>query len=128
MFLYYTVLIFPNLSQIGESWPMITDARTALTRLGPSSGLGEPATRVPAEAAPPRFGEIVFDKVTLLGERGEPLLDSVSFTVGPGEQFCLAGDSGTGKSTILSLLLGLNTPTSGRVTINGIDASQLSPT
>lgn len=126
MFLYYTVLIFPNLSQIGESWPMITDARAALTRLGPSSGLGEAPMRVPSEIEPPRFGQIVFDKVTLLGERGEPLLENVSFTVAPGEQFCLAGDSGTGKSTILSLLLGLTRPTSGRVTINGIDASELS--
>jgi ABC-type transport system involved in cytochrome bd biosynthesis fused ATPase/permease subunit len=126
MFLYYTVLIFPNLSQLGESWPMITDARTALTRLGPSSGLGEPETRVPTEAATPRFGPVVFDKVTLLGERGEPLLENVSFSVAPGEQFCLAGDSGTGKSTILSLLLGLTRPTAGRVTIGGVDASELS--
>ena len=126
LFLYYTVLIFPNLSQLGESWPMITDARTALTRLGPSSGLGEVQTRVPTETVAPQFGPIVFDHVTLLGERGEPLLEDVSFVIRPGEQFCLAGDSGTGKSTILSLLLGLTKPTHGRVTIGGVDASELS--
>lgn len=126
MFLYYTVLIFPNLSQIGESWPMITDARAALTRLGPSSGLGEAVTRVPTEAVAPQFGPIIFDHVTLIGERGEPLLDDVSFTIQPGDQFCLAGDSGTGKSTILMLLLGLIKPTQGRITIGGIDASELS--
>src|SRR5262245_40614903 len=34
VFAYYTVLIFPSLQQIGESWPMINDARAALNRIG----------------------------------------------------------------------------------------------
>jgi ABC-2 type transport system ATP-binding protein len=43
----------------------------------------------------------------------------VSFTVEPGEVVGIAGPNGAGKSTIIALLLGLITPTSGRVLVDG---------
>jgi ATP-binding cassette subfamily C protein len=47
------------------------------------------------------------------------ILDDVSFHVAPGEHVAIVGASGAGKSTILRLVLGLVTPTSGRVLIDG---------
>jgi NitT/TauT family transport system ATP-binding protein len=46
-------------------------------------------------------------------------LDKVSLAVAPGEFVCLIGASGCGKSTMLSLVAGLDTPTSGRVSTGG---------
>ena len=52
-------------------------------------------------------------------------LDSVSFSVAPGESVALIGANGAGKSTTLKLLAGIYRPTSGSVTACGRTASLL---
>jgi phospholipid/cholesterol/gamma-HCH transport system ATP-binding protein len=55
-----------------------------------------------------------------------PVLEDVSFVVQPGETVAVVGESGTGKSTILKLLLRLLVPDSGHVCIDGQDITDLS--
>lgn len=50
------------------------------------------------------------------------VLKNISFTVEPGEIFVLMGPSGSGKSVLLKHIVGLEAPTSGRVTVDGHDA------
>jgi peptide/nickel transport system ATP-binding protein len=52
-------------------------------------------------------------------------VDGVSFNVEPGEVFCIAGESGCGKTTLGRALLGLVRPSSGSVTISGLDPARL---
>jgi len=54
-------------------------------------------------------------------------LDHTSLCVAPGEFLAIAGPSGSGKSTLLNLIGCIDRPTSGRVLIDGVDTSQLSP-
>ena len=54
-----------------------------------------------------------------IDSRPIPVLDSVSFTVEHGEFVVIEGSSGSGKSTLLGLLSGLDTPTAGRLFIDG---------
>jgi putative ABC transport system ATP-binding protein len=49
------------------------------------------------------------------------ILHDVDFTVQPAETLALVGASGSGKSTLLGLLAGLDTPSSGRVLLDGTD-------
>ncbi|MGO3517431.1 MAG: thiol reductant ABC exporter subunit CydD [Acetobacter cibinongensis] len=56
-----------------------------------------------------------------------PALQNISFTVPAGETLILAGESGSGKSTIMELLLGFITPDSGRVLLNGAPLATLVP-
>lgn len=52
-------------------------------------------------------------------------LDNVSFTVEKGEFIAIVGASGSGKSTLLHLIGGVDTPTSGKVFIDGQDIYKL---
>src|SRR5215210_1822209 len=67
---------------------------------------------------------IEFQDVTMAYDR--PILDGVSFVVNPGETKIVMGGSGTGKSTILKLVLGLIKPQSGTILIDGEDVTVLS--
>ncbi len=58
---------------------------------------------------------------------GKPLLRDISFTVAEGETVCLLGASGSGKSTILKMIAGLDFPESGHILFNGIDLAQTPP-
>jgi len=56
-----------------------------------------------------------------------PVVDDVSFSVMPGQKLGIVGPTGSGKSTILMLLLGLYQPTAGEVLYDGIPLSELDP-
>lgn len=58
---------------------------------------------------------------------GQPLLDEVSFQVGPGETVCLLGPSGSGKSTLLRIIAGLEPPDVGQVLWDGQDLADTPP-
>ena len=53
-------------------------------------------------------------------------LDRVSFTLDEGKFIVILGPSGAGKSTLLNLLGGLDSPSEGKITVNGKDISKLS--
>jgi putative ABC transport system ATP-binding protein len=68
------------------------------------------------------------DKVTKVFQRGDtqitPLLET-DLSVPEGELLCLMGPSGSGKTTLLNLIAGIDTPTSGRIEVDGKDISRL---
>lgn len=53
------------------------------------------------------------------------VLEGIDLDIHEGEFVALMGPSGSGKSTLLNLLAGVDTPTSGRIVVNGSDISQL---
>ncbi|MEV1074499.1 thiol reductant ABC exporter subunit CydD [Micromonospora parva] len=81
-----------------------------------------PTTPRAAEGAatPDARAEIRFEAVTVAYERTTALRD-VTLTIRPGERIAVIGPSGAGKSTLLGLLLGFVAPTSGRITVDGVD-------
>ena len=56
-------------------------------------------------------------KEYVVGDSHIHALDGVSLTVSPGEFVCISGRSGSGKSTMLNMLAGLEKPTSGEIVI-----------
>ncbi|HEY8310216.1 MAG TPA: ABC transporter ATP-binding protein [Gemmatimonadaceae bacterium] len=60
------------------------------------------------------------------GERKLAVLRDVSFAVQPGEFVAITGPSGSGKTTLLGLLAGLDTPSNGRVILDGAEMSSMS--
>jgi putative ABC transport system ATP-binding protein len=61
-----------------------------------------------------------------MGEIDVVALNSVSFEIPPGEFLVLLGPSGSGKTTLLNLIGGLDSPSSGRIEVNGFEVSSMS--
>ncbi len=78
------------------------------------------------DKAPRLEGQIRFENVTFrYGPTAPPVVDDLSLDIARGEKVALVGRSGCGKSTLARLLLGLYTPESGRITLDGRDLSGL---
>ncbi|WP_055109860.1 peptidase domain-containing ABC transporter [Paenibacillus ihumii] len=70
-------------------------------------------------------GKIEFRNVSFKYNRfNEEVIKNISFVIHPGESAAIVGHSGSGKSTIAKLLLGLNKPTSGQILIDDIPIEQ----
>ena len=58
---------------------------------------------------------------------GHRAVDNVSIDIAKGEVFALLGSSGCGKTTLLRMLAGFETPTSGTIALDGRDLAELAP-
>ncbi len=71
-------------------------------------------------------GEIIFDKVSFAYHDSlNSVLEDFSLTVKKGETVALVGESGAGKTTILNLVMGFNTPSKGKITVDGEDITKI---
>jgi HlyB family type I secretion system ABC transporter len=77
---------------------------------------------------PPLRGEIRFEGVTFRyhPENQKNTVENLSFSVHPGQTVALVGRSGSGKTTISKLLLGLYLPTEGKIYLDGYDLANIS--
>jgi ATP-binding cassette subfamily B multidrug efflux pump len=112
-------------------WPMIAMGWVVnLIQRGTASlsRIEEILRQIPSIITPPHpvanttlRGEITFENVTVKYASGLALND-VSFTIPAGHTIAIVGHTGSGKSTLVSLIPRLLDPTQGRVLIDGIDA------
>jgi putative ABC transport system ATP-binding protein len=65
-------------------------------------------------------------RVYRMGDSQIPAVDNISFSISAGEFVALLGSSGSGKSSLLNLIAGLDTPTSGSVAVAGRDLAGMS--
>ena len=70
---------------------------------------------------PPIRGAVLFENVEFAYMPEKPVLHSISFKSEPGTVTALVGSSGSGKSTIISLVCAFHTPNQGKVLVDGID-------
>jgi ATP-binding cassette subfamily B protein len=66
-------------------------------------------------------GDIIFDHASFSYDHGRPVLENVSIHVRPGMRVGVAGTTGAGKTTLVSLLNRFYDPTRGRVLLDGLD-------
>jgi ATP-binding cassette subfamily C protein CydC len=87
----------------------------------------EPAVRYPqrSKSLPKRFG-LTFDNVSFrYDEDGPTILDRLNFQAKPGSRVAVLGATGSGKTSIVNLLVRFWEPTSGRIFIDGVDIGTL---
>lgn len=71
----------------------------------------------------PQPGEIEFRQVSFAYEKDKPVLENVSFLIPRGSKTALVGKNGSGKSTVIDLLLRLYEPGQGQILLNGQEIS-----
>jgi ABC-type multidrug transport system fused ATPase/permease subunit len=74
---------------------------------------------------PPIEGTVHFDNVEFAYDPEKPVLHGIDFQAAPGTVTALVGSSGSGKSTIISLLCAFHTPSKGRVLVDDVDLAHV---
>ncbi|MER3474335.1 MAG: ABC transporter ATP-binding protein [Armatimonadota bacterium] len=122
---YWWQLFAPvfSLAQVNE---MIQRALAAASRVFEVLDAPEEVTDAPdAIALDTVQGHIRFDRVHFAYNPERPVLQDVSFEVLPGQRIGIVGPSGTGKTTILNLMLRLYDPQEGVICLDGYDLRHL---
>ncbi|MGO4212698.1 ABC transporter ATP-binding protein [Terriglobus sp. YAF25] len=70
-------------------------------------------------------GDVRFEHVSFEYEEGKPVLHDIDFVARPGTSTALVGSSGSGKSTIISLICAFHTAQQGRVVVDGVDLADV---
>lgn len=118
------MLLFP-IRQLGRT---LSDAGKAMVSMKRVQAIlhEEAEPDEPNALKPDLHGDIVFDHVSFAyPDDNVPVLRDVSFTIPAGKTAAVLGGTGSGKSTMMYLLQQLYTPTSGKITIGGVDIQQI---
>jgi len=125
IFMAYVTSLYKPVKDLGRLSAKFTRAAVSMQRVSELLAL-----RPDIEDAPDAIdlkqpaGEIVFEDVCFAYPGGPLVLDRLNLRIAAGERVALVGRSGTGKSTLLTLLLRLAEPTAGRILIDGTDIRQ----
>jgi subfamily B ATP-binding cassette protein MsbA len=123
MFLVFMIAPVIQLVNIGTQ---LTEAFAGLERTNEiMAELEENQTPGRSEKMPPIQGTVRFEDVVFAYDADKPVLHGVSFVAQPGTVTALVGSSGSGKSTMISLLCAFHTPTKGRVVVDDVDLAQV---
>ena len=130
-FVLFAVFGAGALGQLSEVWNEVSQAAGAAARIGEIMAVRPriAAPAKPVKLAKPVRGELAFRSVSFAypGREEGAVLRDVSFRVAPGEVVAIVGPSGAGKSTLFQLALRFYDPSSGAVTLDGVDISRLDP-
>jgi ABC-type multidrug transport system fused ATPase/permease subunit len=126
MYIFFTGMVAAPLIQIASISTQVSEAFAGLDRirelLGQTTEDDEDRTREPAGTLE---GRVSVDHVWFEYNPGVPVLRDVSFEAPAGSTTALVGSSGSGKSTMLSLVMAFNRPTKGVVRVDGRDLATI---
>lgn len=124
--LFTGVTMFEAAAGLGLAWQSLRTARASLRRLREVAGQESPIVDPHSPRPLPESGELRLAQVCFAWEpdAAQPLLSDINLVVPPGGRVLVAGDSGAGKSSLMTLLLRLRDPDAGTICFGGVDLRQ----
>jgi ATP-binding cassette subfamily B multidrug efflux pump len=126
-FIQYSQRFFRPISDMSEKFNVLQSAMASSERIFKllDEPVGVQSPPVPVRRPAPAEGHIVFDGVWFAYNDDEFVLKDVSFEVRPGDRVGIVGATGSGKTTLINLLLRFYDVKRGRITIDGVDIRAL---
>jgi len=125
-FISYMRLFFQPLRELSQKYSVVQSAMASAERifqlLDTSSSITSPD--YPKQITQPK-GKLEFNNISFAYEADTPILHDVSISLRPGQTVALVGTTGSGKTTLVNLLLRFYTPHEGTIHIDGIDIAEL---
>ncbi|MDT7779048.1 MAG: ATP-binding cassette, subfamily bacterial [Acidobacteriota bacterium] len=122
VFILYLGKMYKPMRELSKMTDTISKASVGFERIREVLETESKVRDLPRARRAPRFrGGVEFEGVSFSYGPEQPILKDISLTVEPGEFVALVGPTGSGKSTLISLIPRFYDPTSGRVKIDGAD-------
>jgi ABC-type multidrug transport system fused ATPase/permease subunit len=122
VYLSYLSKFFKPVKDLATTTNAIAQAAVGVERI---SAILDTDTIIPEKSdaidAPPVRGEVIFEHVAFAYDVKNPVLRDVSFTIKPGQLVGIVGPTGSGKSTVVSMIPRFYDPTKGAIKIDGYD-------
>ena len=124
-FIAYTLLLFQYINWLGRLPREVSRLTSSLERI--YDVLAQDVTEEDENVRDIDIkGEITFDHATFGYKSYQPVLEDINAVIKPGEMIGIVGASGTGKSTLINLLMGLYRVDDGRILVDGVDMKDIS--
>jgi ATP-binding cassette subfamily B protein len=134
-FISYMRMFFRPIRDLAEKYNILQNAMSSAERIflildtekqadirkSPGTADDERSTLKASEM----INDISFEQVTFSYIPSEPVLNHISFTVQAGETLAIVGATGSGKTSLINLMMRFYDPTSGNILINGVDIGQI---
>jgi ABC-type multidrug transport system fused ATPase/permease subunit len=126
MYVFFIGLVAAPLVSIASIGTQLTEALAGLDRIRELRDMPtEDQEDASKRGVPTVQGRVTFEDVWFEYEPGVPVLKGVSFDAPEGTTTALVGSSGSGKSTMISLVMAFASPTRGRILIDGTPLTDL---
>ncbi len=128
-FWFYVAMLVSPIRELGERYNILQSAFASAERifdvLDTQPKIHDAPRTDLAGDLPRTAGHVRFEHVSFAYEGSVEVLHDVSFEIPPGRTVAVVGATGAGKSTLVNLLLRFYDPTSGRITVDGIDLREI---
>jgi len=126
-FIGYIQMFFKPIRDISEKYNIMQMAMASMERIFEFMDKKEVLYRSRVPRAPSHVaGHLIFDHVVFGYEKEKTVLHDVSFEIKPGETIAIVGATGSGKTTVVSLVERFYDPDQGSITLDGIDLKEWS--